>query len=118
VSLHSTSQASQETRANGSSAEHAFLWIVLILALAVWVPFTVIVDSAILAAASSITFRGEGAADAGGIGWILIDIVGPMLLALGLAYGLYRYHTRDRRLDPLTEAATRDAFEHPRPAHR
>jgi hypothetical protein len=41
-----------------------------------------------------------------------------MLLALGLAYGLYRYHTRDRRLDPVTEAATRDAFEHPRPAHR
>ena len=46
------------------------------------------------------------------------DILGPVLLALGLAYGLYRYHTRNRRLDPMTEAATRDAFEHPRPAER
>jgi hypothetical protein len=86
VSLHSystTPEASHVARANGSSPEHIFLWVVMILALAFWTPFAVIVDSGILAAGTRIDFSGEGAADAGGIGWALINILGPMLLALG-----------------------------------
>jgi hypothetical protein len=42
-----------------------------------------------------------------------MDIAGALLLGLAIAYGLYRYHTRNRALDPLTEAATREQYEHP-----
>ena len=30
-----------------------------------------------------------------------------------LAWGLWRYHTRNKRNDPVTEEATRELYDHP-----
>lgn len=50
---------------------------------------------------------GSGGVDAGGVGWAMIDVVGGVIvLGLALAYGLFRYATRDKRMDPVTEAST------------
>lgn len=40
-------------------------------------------------------------------------IAGAILLGLALAYGMLQNSRRDRRNDKLTEAATRDLYDHP-----
>ena len=45
--------------------------------------------------------------------WPVINVVGPVLLGLVLAYGMWRNHTRDRSKDYVTEKATRDLYENP-----
>jgi hypothetical protein len=47
------------------------------------------------------------------IGWEILYGVGALVLFVGLAYGAWQYHTRDRRKDALTEAATRAEYDHP-----
>jgi hypothetical protein len=47
------------------------------------------------------------------IAWELAWPLGALLLGLGLAYGLWRYHTRNRANDPITEEATRELYKHP-----
>ena len=39
--------------------------------------------------------------------------VGIVVLFVGLAWGLWRYNTRNRAYDPVTEAATREQYDHP-----
>ena len=39
--------------------------------------------------------------------------VGIVLLGLGLAWGLWRYYTRNRANDPVTEEATRQNYQRP-----
>jgi hypothetical protein len=53
-----------------------------------------------------------GSADAGGIGWLLINFVGGILVLGGaIAFGAWRYANRDRRLDGMTEAATHAEYD-------
>ena len=115
---HDSSSRLQEGRAGGSSPEQAFVWVFLILALAVQTMFTAMYFRGLMSSRAPFLAGPSGAVDAGGASWILMDVFGALLLGLGLAYGLFRYYTRDKRLDPLTEAATRDAYEHPQSAGR
>lgn len=39
--------------------------------------------------------------------------VGALLLAAALVWGIIQYRTRNKANDPLTEAATRDEYDHP-----
>ena len=45
--------------------------------------------------------------------WPVINIVGPVLLGLVLAYGIWRNQTRDRSKDHVTEEATKELYENP-----
>jgi hypothetical protein len=44
--------------------------------------------------------------------WETLYVVGAVLLALGIVYGLVSYYTRNRRNDALTEDATREQYDH------
>ncbi len=46
--------------------------------------------------------------DMGGAGWALINIVGPLLLLLALAWAVLRNRKSSRAEIELTEEATRD----------
>ncbi len=87
------------------------LTLLLFIAVAGFLPVATMTGGGILQAVAD----GGAAASAGtppsAIPYLLIDVVGVVLLGLGLAYGVYRYHTRDRRLDPLTEAATKAQYD-------
>lgn len=39
--------------------------------------------------------------------------VGAVVLLVVLAYGVIRSRGRNKRVDPITEAATREQYEHP-----
>jgi hypothetical protein len=108
-----------DTRPTASSyVEHhsvagtAFLWVAWALAAAFWAA-TFTTAMGIMAALSHPTQAGPaGGADAGGVGFALMDVVGGIvILGLALAYGLYRYSTRDKRLDPVTEASTAALYD-------
>ena len=45
--------------------------------------------------------------------WEVLFILGAMLLGAAIAYGAFRYYTRDRRNDAITEQATREEYRHP-----
>lgn len=42
--------------------------------------------------------------------WVWVTVLGPTILGLVLAYGLYRTSGRNRRMDAVTEAATRREY--------
>lgn len=46
------------------------------------------------------------------LSWETLYVVGTVLLALGIVYGLVSYYTRNRRNDALTEDATREQYDH------
>jgi hypothetical protein len=46
------------------------------------------------------------------LSWETLYVVGTVLLALGLVYGIVSYYTRNRRNDALTEDATREQYDH------
>ncbi|MDZ4375041.1 MAG: hypothetical protein U1C74_26975 [Phenylobacterium sp.] len=39
--------------------------------------------------------------------------VGALLLLAAIGYGMWRSKTRNRANDPITEAATREEYDHP-----
>ena len=43
----------------------------------------------------------------------IVYIIGAVLLAGGLAYGMIQYYSRNRRNDPITEEATRMQYDAP-----
>jgi hypothetical protein len=45
--------------------------------------------------------------------WEVLFGLGVVILAVGLIWGLSRNRTRNRANDPVTEAATRAAYDHP-----
>ena len=93
--------------------ERNVLWVLLILNLAWFTPFAVSTGSGIMQALMRSPAWVEGAPGASGAGYLLMDIGGAVVLGLAIAWGLFRYSTRNRALDPLTEAATREQYEHP-----
>ena len=44
--------------------------------------------------------------------WEMLYVLGTVVLAVGLVYGVYSYYTRNRRNDALTEDATRAQYDH------
>jgi len=105
------SAADADARRERSLGEHVFIWIAWALAAAFW-GATMTSFFGILRAAGQPSPAPMGAADAGGISWAIIDVAGGVVvLGLALAYGAYRYATRDRRMDPVTEAATARLYD-------
>lgn len=39
--------------------------------------------------------------------------LGAVILLIGIGYGVLRDKTRDKSKDPITEAATREEYQHP-----
>ena len=56
--------------------------------------------------------RGEAQADAGGVSWMLINVIGGLVvLGLAIAWGSWRWATRDKGKDAMTEAATHAEYD-------
>jgi hypothetical protein len=110
---HTVDAAAGERRSYGHATERNVLWVLLILNLAWFTPFAVSTGSGIMQALMRSPAWTEGAQGASGAGYLLMDVVGVLVLGLAIAWGLLRYQTRNRALDPLTEAATREEYEHP-----
>jgi hypothetical protein len=103
--------ATSEEARERSVGEHIFIWIAWALAAAFW-GATTTVFIGILRAVSTPTPGVSGGADAGGIGFLLMDVVGGLvLLGAVLAYGSWMYAKRNRRLDPVTEAGTAALYD-------
>ncbi|MGA0604756.1 hypothetical protein ACO2Q0_02045 [Phenylobacterium sp. VNQ135] len=98
-----------ETTSGGVGGK-IFLWVAWALAAAFWA-FTLTAGVGILNSMGSANGPGPGEVDAGGVGWGLMNVVGVVVLGLALAYGAYRYFSRDKRTDALTEAATRAEYD-------
>jgi len=47
------------------------------------------------------------------LAWEIAFPLGVLLLGVALALGLWRNHRRDKSVDPVTEAATREEYDHP-----
>ena len=43
--------------------------------------------------------------------WAFAVVIGPILLGVLMVIGLWRWRSRDRRLDPVREDATRRGYE-------
>jgi hypothetical protein len=87
-----------------------FLWVAWLLAGAFWL-FSFGIDVGILKAVQHPFAQVNGSAGASGVGWMLIDVVGVLVVGLALLYGLARYTTRNRRNDPVTEATTAALYD-------
>lgn len=97
---------------SGGVAGQIFLWVAWALAAAFWA-FALTTGVGILSMGGPATNGpGPGEVDAGGVGWMLINVIGGLvILGLAIAYGAYRYATRDKRNDPITEAATHAEYD-------
>jgi hypothetical protein len=90
-----------------------FTWVAWAAAAMFW-GFTMTTAWGIVSAMGNPAANGPspGEADVGGIGWMTINFIGGMVVLGGaLAYGAYRYASRDRALDPVTEAATHALYD-------
>ncbi|RAK60954.1 hypothetical protein DJ021_14615 [Phenylobacterium hankyongense] len=86
-----------------------FLFVAWFVAAAFWVA-SMVIDVGILEAAMKQAPVGGGV-DAGGLGFLLMDVIGVLVLGVAIAYGLARYATRDRREDAVTEASTAALYD-------
>jgi hypothetical protein len=100
-----------EPNTGGGIAGQTFLWIAWALAAAFWAAVGTSALGILQAGDNPAMALGGGEADGGGLQWFIIDVVGALILAAALAFGVYRYATRDRRKDPMTERATRAEYD-------
>lgn len=100
-----------ETTAAGVGGK-IFIWLAWAFAAAFWA-FSLSTGIGILnAMGSPAADATAGAVDAGGIGWFLMTVVGgTVVLGVAIAYGLASYLSRDKRKDPMTEAATHALYD-------
>ena len=107
--------AEVEQRSSGYVGEQIFLWVAWVAAFGFWA-FSMQTAFGIMDAIFTTPATVMGAVDLGGIEFALMSIVGVLVLGIAIAYGAARYATRDRSLDPVTEAATAKLYdEGPRP---
>ena len=101
-----------EPTTSGGVAGKIFLWIAWALAAGFWA-FMLTTAAGILAAGDTPAIGRPGAdADAGGISWLLIDVIGGLVvLGLAIAWGSWRWASRDKRKDGMTEAATHAEYD-------
>jgi hypothetical protein len=100
-----------ESSRERSLGEHIFIWIAWALAAAFW-GAVLTSGVGIVRAVSQPSPGPVGGVDAGGIGYLLMDVVGGMLLlGLAMAYGSWMFARRNRRLDPVSEAATAALYD-------
>lgn len=95
----------------GYGGGRIFLWIAWAAAFAFWA-LTMSSFFGILSAINRTGPQGlEGGVDAGGAGLLMISVVGVVILGAGIAWGAARWATRDKRLDPVTEASTAALYD-------
>lgn len=89
----------------------AFVWIAWALGFAFWA-FTMSSFFGIISALGSGAAGGiQGGMDAGGAGWFLMEVIGVIVLGAAMLWAGARYVTRDKRLDPITEASTAALYD-------
>jgi hypothetical protein len=94
-----------------SVGEQIFLWVAWTAAFAFWA-FSMSTFFGILDAIAASPPGGlMGGMDAGGAGFLLMTVVGVAALGLIIAYGAVRWATRDKSLDPVTEASTAALYD-------
>lgn len=115
---YAQSQTQARTRAPSAYVPHghagatAFIWIAWALAMSFWAASFTTALGILQAVSHPTETTGVGGADAGGVGFALMDVVGGIvILGLALAYGLYRYSTRNKAMDPVTEASTARLYD-------
>jgi hypothetical protein len=107
------SRAAEDSTSNyRDPAGTAFLWFGWAVAFAFWVAamstFFGILQSIAAGGPGSI----RGGVDAGGAGFLLMDVIGGLIvLGAAIAWGMARWATRDKRRDPMTEAATAELYD-------
>jgi hypothetical protein len=110
-----------ETRADGAHRQAGygahrdlgatiFVWVAWAAAAFFW-GVTLTTAFNILGTPAPAQALGPGEADAGGVGWGLMNFVGVIILGMAIAYGAFRYFTRDKRKDPMTEASTHALYD-------
>ena len=89
-----------------------FIWIAWAVAAMFW-GFVITSTYGILTASDNPAIGAPGgSADAGGLGFLLMDVIGGVfVLGLAIAWGTARWASRDKSQDPLTEAATRRVYD-------
>lgn len=103
-------EAYAETTSPGVGGQ-IFLWVAWAIAAAFWA-FSLTTGIGIINSLGPADGPGAGEADAGGVSWLLINFIGGVLILGGaLAYGAYRYATRNKANDALTEAATHAEYD-------
>lgn len=97
-------------RRERSVGEHIFIWIGWALAAAFW-GMTMTTIGGIVRSVMQPSPAPSGGVDAGGVGFVLMDVVGGLvLLGLAMAYAAWRFSHRNRALDPVSEAATAELY--------
>jgi len=93
----------------------AFLWIALLVNLAWFSAFAVSTGGGILHAIAqpSPPIPSDLAVRSGGAQWVIMEVVGPVILGLVMAYAAYRYYTRNRRLDRKVKVYSNVVYEVP-----
>jgi hypothetical protein len=93
-------------------AGKTFLWLAWAAAAVFW-GFMLTTGAGILKAADNPALaRPAGEADIGGLGFFAMDVLGGLvILGLAIAFGMWRYSTRDKSMDPITEAATAATYQ-------
>jgi hypothetical protein len=89
-----------------------FLWVAWALAAAFWSGSMMTAVGIMEAVTHPTGTAPTGGIDAGGVQFALMEVVGGVVvLGLAIAYGLYRYSTRDRSMDAVTEASTHALYD-------
>ena len=100
-----------ETTSGGVGGK-IFLWLAWALAAAFWALLLTTGAGILQAGDNPALSRGGAQADAGGVSWALITVVGGLVvLGLAIAYGSYRWASRDKSKDAMTEAATHAEYD-------
>jgi hypothetical protein len=89
---------------------NVFLWIAWAIAFAFWA-FSMQTTVGILEDIATTPASVMGAVDLGGIGFAIMTIGAVIVLGAAIAWGAERWATRDRSLDPVTEAATARLYD-------
>lgn len=110
--IHSRPAGAYEPTTSGGAGGLIFLWTAWALAAAFWAVMLTTAAGILQAAGNPALARGEAQADAGGISWMLINVIGGLVvLGLAIAWGSYRWASRDKRKDAMTEAATHAEYD-------
>jgi hypothetical protein len=109
---YGATRAEAETRTSGRRdiAATIFVWLAWAAAAFFW-GMTLTTAFHIIGTPAPNQAVGPGEVDQGGVGWGLMNFVGVIILGLAIAYGMFRYVTRDKRKDAITEASTHALYD-------
>jgi hypothetical protein len=103
--------ADDEPTTSGGVGGQVFLWVAWALAAAFWAAVGTTAINILQAGDNPALTLGGGEAEGGGLQWSLMTVIGVVILGAAIAFGAWRYATRDRRKDPMTERATRAEYD-------